>query len=78
MADAALNAIENNETYVMVRAQAGGTEVSTIPIAQMIEGGASLPDPNIPDISIANAFLPLDHPLLEVAATNGIYIGEVK
>ncbi|MCL2338753.1 MAG: 6-phosphofructokinase [Proteobacteria bacterium] len=78
MADAALDAIENNETYVMVSAQRGGDTVKTIPLADMVAAGSRLPDPNIPDMYVSNAYVPMDHPLLSVAADMGIYIGEIK
>ncbi|MDR1207281.1 MAG: ATP-dependent 6-phosphofructokinase [Rickettsiales bacterium] len=75
-ADAALRAIENNETYAMV-SQSGG-RIRTIPFAEMVDSGVLTPDPNIPDMFVSNAYVPPDHPLLRIAVDMGIYIGEVK
>ncbi|MCL2017378.1 MAG: ATP-dependent 6-phosphofructokinase [Alphaproteobacteria bacterium] len=75
-ATAALDAIDNNETYVMTSLD--GSTVKTVPISEMINRGAAKPDPNIPNMFIANAFVPDDHPLLSVAVSMGAYIGEIK
>ena len=76
MADAALCAIENNETYVMVSAQGGNCK--TVPLAEMFAAGEHKPDPNIPDAIVSNWFVPVQSPLLSVAANMGIYVGEIK
>ena len=76
MADAALGAIADNETYVMV--SAAGDIARTVPISEMFAAGIKTPDPNIPDVFVSNSFVPGDHPLLSVAANMGIYLGELK
>ncbi|MBO4626292.1 MAG: 6-phosphofructokinase [Alphaproteobacteria bacterium] len=76
MADTALNAIENNETFVMVAQQDG--KCKTISLAEFATAGESVADPNIPDMKTSNAYVDLDDPLLDVAHDMGIYIGEVK
>ena len=76
MADCAINAIENNETNMMVTMQSGVCK--TVPLADMFAAGDITPDPNIPDMFVSNAFVPSDHPLLSVAVNMGAYIGERK
>ena len=75
-AESALDAIENNETYVMTSLDGG--IVKTVPISEMMKAGVSSPDPNIPGMRIANAPVPDDHPLLSVAVSMGAYVGELK
>ena len=76
MADAALNAIDNNETYVMTALQNG--RVKTVSLADFVAAGESTADPNINDLKTANAYVAADDPLLDIAHDMGIYIGEVK
>ena len=75
-ATAALDAIDNNETYVMTALVDG--MVKSVPLSEMVTSGEILPDPNIPDMSVANAFVPLDSPLLATAVSMGVYVGEIK
>ena len=76
MADAALNAIENNETYVMTALQNGA--VKTVSLSEFTNAGELVVDPNIPDLKTSNAYVSLDDPLLDIAHDMGIYIGEIK
>ncbi len=76
MADAALNAIDNNETYVMTALQNGA--IKTVSLADFANAGESVVDPNIPDLKTSNAYVSLDDPLLDIAHDMGIYIGEIK
>ena len=76
MADAALKAIDNNETYVMTALQNG--RVKTVSLADFVAAGESTADPNINDLKTANAYVAPDDPLLDIAHDMGIYIGEVK
>jgi len=75
-AAAALDAIENKETYVMTRLNNGN--VDTVAISDMFKSGEITPDPNIPDVFVSNEFVSDDDPLLFVAAAAGTYIGELK
>ena len=76
MADTALNAIENNETYVMVALENG--KCKTVSLADFVAAGESVADPNIAELKTANAYVSPDDPLLEIAHDMGIYIGEIK
>ncbi|MCL2331179.1 MAG: 6-phosphofructokinase [Proteobacteria bacterium] len=76
MADCALAAIENNETNMMVAIRDGVCK--TVSLADMFAAGDIKPDPNIPGLSVSDALVPPDHPLLSVAMNMGIYIGERK
>lgn len=76
MADAALNAIENNETYVMTALENG--RVKTVSLAEFVDAGEAVTDPNIPTMVTSNAYVSTDDPLLEIAHDMGIYIGEIK
>ena len=76
MADTALCAIENNETYVMTALQNGA--VKTVSLAEFAAAGESTSDPNIPKLFTSNAYVAPDDPLLKIAHDMGIYIGEVK
>ena len=76
MADAALDAIENNETYVMTALQNG--EITTVGIDTVVSSGHPERDPNISDLTISNATVSDDDPLLVAADNMGIYIGETK
>jgi 6-phosphofructokinase 1 len=76
MADAALNAIANNETYVMTALQNG--EITTVGINDVVMAGCAEKDPNIENLIISNATVDDDNPLLVAADNMGIYIGETK
>ena len=76
MADCALHAIENNETYVMTAMENG--ECKTIALAEFFNHGDLIPDPHIPGVQTSNAYVEPDDPLLHVARDLGAYIGEVK
>ncbi len=76
MADTALNAIENNETYVMTALQNG--VVKTVSLAEFANAGECINDPNIPKLFTSNAYVSENDPLLEIAHDMGVYIGEVK
>lgn len=76
MADCALHAIENNETYVMTALQNG--HCHTVSLADFVASGDSIRDPKIPDLCTSNAYVSPDDPLLDVARDMGIYIGEIK
>jgi 6-phosphofructokinase 1 len=76
MADCALNAIENNETYVMTAVEDG--KCKTIPLSDFFAAGDIVKDPNIPDMEVSNEYVQPDDPLLPIAEAMGIYIGEVK
>ncbi|MCL2749278.1 MAG: 6-phosphofructokinase [Alphaproteobacteria bacterium] len=76
MADTALHAIADNETYVMVSMRDGICK--TVPISEMFAAGEATPDPNIPGMVVSNSFVPGDHPLLTAAVDMGMYIGEIK
>ena len=76
MADAALNAIANNETYVMTALQ--NDEITTVGLSSVVSAGRPERDPNISDLTISNATVDDDNPLLVAAADMGIYIGETK
>ena len=76
MADAALNAIENNETYVMTALENG--EITTVSLDAVVTSGHPDRDPNIDGLTISNAMVDLDNPLLIAADNMGIYIGETK
>ena len=73
MATCALNAIENNETYVMTALHNG--ECTAIPLSEFYSAGDVRADPNIPLVKTANAYIKPDDPLLDVATDLGIYIG---
>ncbi|MDL2295405.1 ATP-dependent 6-phosphofructokinase [Lachnospiraceae bacterium OttesenSCG-928-E19] len=75
-ADCALDAIENNETYVMTAMQNG--IVKTIPLSEFFDAGEQVRDPKIPDMIVSNSYVDPDDPLLEIAEKLGIYIGECK
>lgn len=76
MAEAALDAIANNETYVMTALQNG--EITTVGIDSVVSGGSPDIDPNITGLAISNATVDMDNPLLIAADNMGIYIGETK
>lgn len=75
-ADCALNAIENNETYVITALEC--THVHTVTLADFVASGEFLRDPKIPELMTSNAYVSPNDPLLDVAHDMGIYIGEEK
>ena len=76
MADTALNAIENNETYVMTVMECG--ECRAIPMAEFYAAGEIMDDPNIRNMKTSNSYVSPENPLLSVATDMGIYIGQSK
>ena len=76
MADCALHAIENNETYVMTAIN--DCKCETVSLKAFFESGSITEDPNIPDIKTSDAYVSPDDPLLGIATDMGIYIGETK
>lgn len=75
-ADCALNAIANNETYVMTAIN--NCECKTLSLADFFAAGYVSADPNIPDLETYDAYVSPDDPLLDIATDMGIYIGESK
>lgn len=75
-ADAALGAIDNNETYVMTALRNGA--IKTIPLEEMFNAGEILNDPNIPGAMVSNSYVEMTDPLLFTAANMGVYVGEIK
>ncbi len=73
MVTCALNAIENNETYVMTALR--GNDCVTVPLSEFYAAGDVRADPNIPAVKTANAYIEPDDPLLRVAGDLGVYIG---
>ena len=76
MADVALDAIANNETYVMTALQNG--EITTVGLESVVSAGRAERDPNIENLTISNATVDAENPLLVAADDMGIYIGETK
>jgi 6-phosphofructokinase 1 len=76
MAAAALDAIANNETYVMTASQ--DNEIKTVGFDDVIRAGRPGRDPNITGLTISDAMVGDDNPLLVAADEMGIYIGEIK
>ncbi|MCL1892294.1 MAG: 6-phosphofructokinase [Alphaproteobacteria bacterium] len=74
--EAALDAVDNNETYVMTSLLDGA--VKTVPLAEMFAAGELTEDAKIPDMMVSNSFVPPDHPLLSAAVSQGAYVGEIK
>ncbi len=77
MADCALNAIENNETYVMTAIDEE-CNCKTVGLDEFFDAGDVNDDPNIPGLKTSDAYVSDDDPLLSVANDMGIYIGEMK
>ncbi|MDR0967993.1 MAG: 6-phosphofructokinase [Rickettsiales bacterium] len=75
-ADAALDAVDNNETFVMTSLV--DNEVVRIPLLEMFADGKICRDPNIRGADMANSFVDLSSPLLRTASQMGVYIGEIK
>jgi hypothetical protein len=71
-----LDAVDNNETYVMTALV--DNDVKSVPLAEMFAAGEVSPDPNIPDMAVSNSFVALNSPLLSAAVSQGAYIGEIK
>ncbi len=76
MADCALNAIENGETYVMTAMD--GNDCHTVTLADFVAAGDATDDPNIPGLVTSDAYVSPDDPLLTVARDMGIYMGKIK
>lgn len=76
MAHAALDALDNNETYVMTALR--GNDCVTVPLDEFYAAGDISPDPNIPNLSTANAYIEPDDSLLDIATSMNIYIGQTK
>lgn len=76
LADCALHAIENNETYVMTAIQ--DCKCQTVSLADFYKSGDISDDPRIPGMQTSDAYVDPDDPLLHLARDMGIYIGEVK
>ena len=76
MANVALDAIENNETYVMTALQNG--KINTVGLPDVVSSGHPKKDPNISGLVISEATVSDDNPLLVAADNMGIYIGETK
>ena len=75
-ADMAIKAIENNETYVMTALQ--GDEIVTVGLDAVVHAGHTERDPNITNLTISNATVDDENPLLVAANDMGVYIGETK
>lgn len=76
MADAALNAIANKETFVMTALQ--NDEIVTVGINEVVSSGHTSRDPNITGLMTSDATVDVDNPILIAADDMGIYIGETK
>ncbi len=76
MADCALNAIENGETYVMTAID--GSDCHTVALSEFFDAGEVTNDPNIPGLKTSDAYVSPDDPLLAVARDMGTYIGTIK
>jgi 6-phosphofructokinase 1 len=76
MVTAALNAIENRETYVMTALR--GNDCVTVPLDEFYSSGDISRDPHIPNLFTSNAYVEPDDPLLGVAGEMNIYIGDKK
>ena len=69
---AALNAIDNNETFVATSLV--GNAVKTVDIHEVLEFGTKVPDPNIADAYAYTRYVAEDDPLLATAIDLGIFI----
>ncbi|MFQ6777728.1 MAG: 6-phosphofructokinase [Alphaproteobacteria bacterium] len=76
MADCALRAIENNETYVMTAYN--NNVCHTVGLSDVMTSGDCEYDPNIEGLQVSNSYVESDNPLLEIAYNMGIYLGEHK
>lgn len=75
-ADTALNAIENNETYVMTVLQNG--EYKTVSLDEFFAAGKQQHDPHVIGAMTSNAYIEPDNVLLQIATDMGIYMGEKR
>ena len=75
-AETALNAIENNETFVMTALQNG--EYKTVSLSKFFASGKQQKDPKIIGAMTSNAYVDPDDILLHIAADTGVYIGEKR
>ena len=75
-AETALNAIENNETYVMTVLQ--HDEYKTVALSDFFTSGKQQKDPKIIGAMTSNAYVEPDNILLHIAADMGIYMGTKK
>lgn len=73
-ATTAINAIENNETFVMTSLQNG--EYKTVSLNEFFATGKQQKDPNITGMMTSNAYVEFDNPLIKIASDMGIYLGE--
>lgn len=73
-ADAAIKAIENNETNVMTTLQNG--KYKTVSLDDFFAAGEHKKDPNIIGVMTSNRYVSPDDVLLQIASDMGIYIGE--
>ena len=71
-AHAALNAIENNETFVMTAKR--GDAVKTVALQDVVDAGVILADPNIPNMFVSNEYVSPDNPMIKVLMESGIFI----
>ena len=76
MADCAINAIENNETYVMTAIK--DSKCITVGLNEFFNAGEISDDPRISGVQTSDAFVSPENPLLQIAVNMGIYIGETK
>ena len=74
--DAALQAIESGETFVMTTFQNG--EYKTVSLNEFFANGRPEKDPQIIGAMTSNAYVEPDNPLLQIATDMGIYIGEKR
>lgn len=75
-AETALNAIENNETFVMTALQNG--EYKTVSLNEFFDTGVPEKDPKIIGAMTSNAYVEPNDTLLQTATDMGIYIGEKR
>ncbi len=74
MAECALDAIDNNETYVMTAMKNG--YCTTVSLADFFDSGKYVQDSKIKGLQTSNSYVSPNNPLLETAYNMGIYIGE--
>ena len=74
--DTAINAIENNETYVMTVLQNG--EYKTVSLNEFFAAGKQEKDPKISGVMTSNSYVEPDDILLHIATNAGVYIGEKR
>ncbi|MDR1826235.1 MAG: 6-phosphofructokinase [Rickettsiales bacterium] len=71
-ASAALDAVDNNETFVMTALQ--NNTVKTISMKEVLDSGVILADPNIPNMTVSNEYVSPNDPLIKTATDLGIFI----